>query len=162
MAQQIKTIIKFTRGESGINKGKVFGFVTKQNGHWKGCRSDDECKKKIVFVDPSVSKSMLMNIPYKATLIPMHSEQGFIATSVSQIVFEGKIITKVKKGEFKVICKFGGKSIVYDPTSPSEKYNKINEIADVIRHRADLKNASQVAEDFIDSACIVRSFYNNR
>lgn len=162
MARQIKTIIKFKKGEGGINNGKVYGFVTKQNGHWKGCRDTDECKKKIVFVDPRAYDDILINTPYNATLIPMRSEQGFIATAISPVQFEGKIITKVNRGEFKVLCKFGMKTIVYDPTSEDPKFNRINDIANVIRHRQDLKDAAMVAEDFIDSACIVKSMYNRQ
>ena len=158
MAQQIKTIIKFKRGTEGINTGKVYGFVTKKDGHWLGCR-ETENKKKIVFVDPSVSKSIQENVPYHATLIPMHSEQGFIATAVTQVKFDAKIITRMTKGVYKVMVKFGIKTIIYDPTSKQDRYTNIPEIADHIRHRNDLKDPLQVAEDFTDSACLVRSLY---
>ena len=159
MEQKIKTIIKFQRGTEGINKGKIFGFVTKQNGHWRGCRSTDECKKKIVLIGPKVPKQLLMNTPYNVTLEPMFSENGFIAISATPIKFDGKIITKVNKGEFKVICKFGMKTIMYDPTSNNKKHTCINDIANIIRHRVDLP-PQQVAEDFVDSACLVKSMYN--
>ncbi len=159
MAQQIKTIIKFKRGTEGINNGKIYGFVTKKSGHWMGCRDTDECKKKIVFADPSISKSILENTPYNTTLIPMHSEQGFIATSVSQVKFKAKIFTRVSKGVFKVIVKFGIKTIVFDPVSKLDKFNNITGIADHIRHRTDLNDAMQVAEEFIDCACLVRDLY---
>jgi hypothetical protein len=158
MAQQIKTIIKFKRGTEGINNGKIFGFVTKKEGHWMGCR-DDEKKKKIVFVDPSISKSIQENVPYNVTLIPMHSEQGFIATAATQVLFDAKIITRMSKGVFKVLVKFGIKTVMFDPSSNLERYNSITGIADLIRHRTDLKDPMQVAEDFIDSACLVRDLY---
>ena len=161
MAQQIKTIIKFIRGNDGINNGKIFGFVTKKNGHWMGCRVD-ESKKKIVFVDPSISKSILENMPYNVTLIPMQSEQGFIAIAATQVLFDAKIITKMSKGVFKVMVKFGIKTIIYDPTSELERYNSIPNIAELIRHRTDLKNPMQVANDFVDSACIVRDLYKRK
>lgn len=159
MAQQIKTIIKFKRGTEGINNGKVYGFVTKKGGHWMGCRDVDDCKKKIVFVDHSVSKDIQENVPYNVTLIPMHSEQGFIVMAATQVKFEAKIITRMSKGIFKVMVKFGIKTIVYDPSSKLDKYNNINDIADHIRHRADLRDPIQVAEDFIDSACLIKSLY---
>lgn len=158
MAQQIKTIIKFKRGTEGINNGKIFGFVTKKDGHWMGCR-ETECKKKIVFADPSISKDIQENMPYNATLIPMHSEQGFIATAATQVKFDAKIITRMSNGVFKVLVKFGIKTITYDPSSSSEKYNNINGIADHIRHRTDLKDPIQTAEDFIDCACLVKNLY---
>ena len=162
MAQQIKTIIKFKRGTEGINIGKVFGFVTKKGGHWRGCREADECKRKIVFVDPSISKSIQENVPYNVTLMPMHSEQGFVAIAATQVKFEAKIITRMANGAFMVMVKFGIKTIIYDPSSNFERYNNINEIADHIRHRIDIKDPIQVAEDFIDSACLVKELYSKK
>ena len=159
MVQQIKTIIKFKRGGEGVNSGKLYGFVTKKEGHWMGCRDTDECKKKIVFVDRSVSGDIQENTPYNVTLIPMRSEQGFIVTAATQVKFDAKIITRMSKGIFKVMVKFGIKTIIYDPTSEMERYNNITGIADLLRHRTDLKNPVQTAEDFIDSACLVRELY---
>ena len=159
MSQQIKTIIKFTKGTEGINNGKTYGFVTKKDGHWMGCRAEDDCKKKIVFIDRMIAKSIQENVPYNVTLIPMQSDKGFIATSATQVKFDAKIITRMSKGVFKVLVKFGMKTIVFDPSSNSERYNCINVIADHIRHRTDLKSPIQVAEDFIDCACIVKDLY---
>lgn len=160
MSQQIKTIIKFKREVEGINAGKIFGFVTKSNGHWKGCRDTDDCKKKIVFVDPSISKNIIDNMPYNVSLIPMRSGTGFIAMAASPVQFEAKIITKVKKNTFMVFVKFGMKTITYDPSSNQAKYNNINNIAENLRHRIDLLDAAGVAEDFVDAAFMTKSLYN--
>ena len=89
----------------------------------------------------------------------MHSEQGFIATAATQVLFDAKIITRMSKGVFKVLVKFGIKTVMFDPSSKLERYNSITGIADLIRHRTDLKDPMQVAEDFIDSACLVRDLY---
>lgn len=159
MAQQIKTIVKFKRGVEFPNKGKMLGFVTKKDGRWRGCRDTDECKRKIVLVDPSISKSIVENVPYSVTLIPMYSEQGFVAIAATQVKFDAKIITRMSRGVFMVMVKFGIKTITFDPSSENERYNNINDIADHIRNRNDLKDPVQVAEDFIDSACLVKRLY---
>lgn len=161
MAHKIRTIIKFMRGAEGINGGKIFGFVTKEGGSWKGCRKDDSCKKKIVLVDPSVEPTICENMPYNTLIIPMASNQGFIAISAKPIKFTAKIVTEVRKGVFRVIVKFGMKTIEYNPSSPLPQYTNITKIAERIRMRKDLEDAMQVAEDFINSACIVRDLYRH-
>ncbi len=47
MAQRIKTNIKFYKGLDNV-ADKLYGFVAKSNGSWRGCR-ETESKKKIVF-----------------------------------------------------------------------------------------------------------------
>ena len=61
MAQRIKTNIKFNKGLNGV-ESRIYGLVTKQNGSWRGCRETDDCKKKIVFVDPDAAKAALGEI----------------------------------------------------------------------------------------------------
>lgn len=158
--QNIKTIIKYQKGTEGINNGNLFGFVTKENGHWRGCRDTDTCKKKIVLVSPAISDSIQEGIPYSASIVPMRSDNGFVTISATPIKYKARVVTQVRKGEYVVYVKFGMKTFTYDPTSKSEKYTDIGKIADCIRHRMDLHDAQQVAEDFIDSACIVKDLYN--
>ena len=43
MAQKIKTNIKFYKGLDNV-EDRLYGFVTKSNGSWRGCR--DTKKKK--------------------------------------------------------------------------------------------------------------------
>lgn len=74
MAQRIKTNIKFYKGLENV-ADRLYGFVTKTNGSWKGCR-ETESKKKIVFVDPSIAKDIIPNMLYSCTLMPMRSETG--------------------------------------------------------------------------------------
>lgn len=62
MAQRIKTNIKFYKGLENVAY-RLYGFVTKTNGSWKGCR-ETESKKKIVFVDPSIAKDIIPNMLY--------------------------------------------------------------------------------------------------
>jgi hypothetical protein len=162
MTKQIKTIIKFQRGTDGVNRGKTYGFVTKDGGRWRGCREGDSYKKRIVFVDSAISETIVPGILYKVALKATKDSQCFIATSAVLFKFEARIVTKIKKGVFMVCVCFGNKNVVYDPDSKNPRRNNIQSIADYIRHCPELKNAMQVAEDFLDSAFLVKTLYNKR
>lgn len=158
MAQRIKTNIKFYKGLNNV-ESRIYGLVTKVNGSWRGCRETDNCKKKIVFVDPEISKDIMPNTLYSCSLIPMRNEEGFIAKTATLLTFEGAIETKVCKNTYQITVKFGNKTYIYDPASKEKRQRDIKAIADTLRKRPDLKDASMVAEDFINSACIVKRLY---
>lgn len=157
MIQKIKTNIKFYKGLNNV-QDRLYGFVTKSNGSWRGCR-EDIVKKKIVFIDPTIAEEIIPNVLYSCTLIPMRNEEGFIVKSASIIKFKGMISTTCRKNVFLVTVKFGNKVIIYDPSSKERRKREIKSIADNLRSRVDLENAHGVAEDFINSACIVKRLY---
>lgn len=158
MTQRIKTNIKFNKGLDNV-KDRLYGFVTKINGSWKGCR-DTEKKKKIVFVDPTIADSIVPNALYCCLLTPMANERnGFIATSAKLVQFQATLSTICRNNVFLVTIKFGNKTIIYDPASKERRKRDIQSIASNLRNRVDLVNAGEVAEDFISSACIVKRFY---
>jgi len=157
--QRIKTNIKFNKGLEG-NESRLYGFVTKINGSWRGCRETDEYKKKIVFVDDSLTDDIIPNALYHCSLIPMKCEGGFIAVSASMVRFKANVDTISQKNNFIVRVTFGNKQIVYDPASKEKRKRDISVIAEKLRSRKDLANPHRVAEDFIDSACIIRNLYN--
>ena len=161
MPQRIKTNIKFYKGLGGADS-KIYGLVTKSNGSWRGCRETDECKKKIVFVDPSVSDDIIPNVLYSCSLVPMKKEEGFIAKSANIIKFKPIIETKITKTIFRVPVKFGNKLYVYDPDSNEKRQRDIKAIAESLRKRIDIVDANQTAEDFLNSACIVKRLYEQR
>lgn len=149
----IKTNIKFSKGLNNV-ENKLYGFVTRVNGSWRGCRSD-EPKKKIVFVEESVADSIIPNSLYNVTLKPMNNGDGFIAISVREVKFPAQITTTVKDSEFQVKVSFGNANLIYNPFSSFEREKNIVAIANLIRCRKDLLNPLKVAEDFINEACIV-------
>ena len=157
MAERIKTNIKFYKGLDNI-AGRTYGFVTKVKGSWKGCR-ETERKKKIVFVDTSIENTIVPNMLYKCTLIPMRTEDGFIAKTAVLVQFPGTIST-VCRNVFIVLVKFGNKVIIYDPSSKDKRKRDIKMIADNLRNRLDLENGPRVAEDFIDNACMIKRLYD--
>lgn len=158
MTQRIKTNIKFYKGLNNA-QDRLYGFVTKSNGSWRGCR-EDVVKKKIVFVDPTIAADIIPNVLYSCSLLPMRNDEGFIVKSASIIKFTGMISTTCRKNVFLVKVKFGNKIIIYDPSSTEIRKRDIKAIADMLRNRVDLENAHGVAEDFISSACIVKRLYD--
>lgn len=158
MTQKIKTNIKFYKGLNNM-QDRLYGFVTKSNGSWKGCR-EGVVKKKIVFVDPAIATDITPNVLYSCSLIPMRNDEGFIVKSASVIKFTGLITSTCRKNVFFVKVRFGNKEIIYDPSSKENRKRDIQAIASHLRSRVDLENAHDVAEDFISSACIVKRLYD--
>lgn len=160
-SNQIKTNIKFYKGLGGV-ESRIYGLVTKKDGSWRGCREEDDCKKKIVFVDQQLASGIIPNALYSCTIIPMMKADGFIAKTAKLIKFKAMIETKMGGNDYYVSVKFGNKSITYDPTSKEKRHRNIKYIADKLRGRVDVVDANQVAEDFLNSACIVKRMYENR
>lgn len=158
-SQRIKTNIKFKQNERGV----FYGFVTKnERGSWRGCNEDSNVKKKIVFVDEHEKNNIIAGALYQVTLIPMTSNKGFIALNAKLVQFEAKINTEVNDDTFRVSVQFGQKIIIYDPTSEDTKKNNIQAIANLLRSRIDLKSKDAVAEEFLDSACLLLSIYKRQ
>lgn len=156
--QRIKTNIKFQKNE----RGALYGFVTKNaKGSWRGCR-ENETKKKIVFVDKHEEKDVIPNALYQATLIPMASNNGFIALNVKLMQFEAHIETEVDDDTYRITVRFGHTAIVYDPTSKNPKQNDIQAIVKLLKSRIDLKYKEAVAEEFCDCACLLLSIYKRQ
>lgn len=157
MTKTIKTNIKFYKGLDGMTD-KIYGFVTKVNGCWRGCRKE-ESKKKIVFVDEAIVKDIIPDTLYSCSLIPMQNNGGFIAKTANIVRFEAAIHTTCRKNSFIVSVKFGNKLYVYDPASKDKQKQNIKKIADALRSRVDLVNPSNTAEEFINQACMVKIMY---
>ena len=138
---------------------KLYGFVTKANGSWRGCRQE-ETKKKIVLVDPSVAPNIVPNTLYSCSLIPMRNDEGFIAKSASLITFKATINTRCHNNKFMVLVKFGNCTIIYDPSSKEKRKRDIKTIADNLRKRLDLVKPFEVAEEFVNAACMVKRMYD--
>lgn len=155
MVERIKTNIKFQKGLNNSEE-RLYGFVTKVKGSWRGCRGTDTEKKKIVLLDVRLAEKVIPNVLYHCSLIPMRSDGGFVAVSATLIRFEAVIETVYQNNAFMVTVKFGGKTLIYDPSSTERRKTSIKQIAETIRKRVDLENPDQVAEDFINTACMLK------
>lgn len=157
MARKIKTYIKFSKGLDNV-ADKVYGFVTKKNGSWRGCRDTEE-KKKIVLVAPELVDGIIPDMLYSCSLTPMRNDKGFIANSANLVKFKGTISSICRGDKFIVNVQFGNRLFTYDPSSNDRRKNDIQGIAEALRTRVDLENAAIVAEDFVNDAFVVRRMY---
>lgn len=156
-SKTIKVYIKFHKGLDNA-KDRIYSFVTKSNGSWRGC-NETEAKKKIVFVAQHIAQDIIPDVLYSCALIPMREKNGFIAQSASIVKFKAVISTVCRKGIFLVNVKFGNKTYIYDPSSKENRRKDIQAIAEKLRWRIDLENAPSVAEEFINAACVVKRLY---
>ena len=157
MMNRIKTNIKFYRGLKG-KPDTLYGFVMKAKGCWMGCGVETP-KKRIVFVDAEISAPIIPGVLYRCSLIPMRGGDGFIAKSATVVTFKASIQTECRGKAYAIKVVFGNRAIVYDPGSKDRRKRDIQGIADILRSRVDLKDAVQVAEDFITSASAVKRLY---
>lgn len=154
--KRLKTNIKFKKNQA---TGQFFGFVTKKDSSWRGCEEQQECKKRIVFVDRALSGSIIENALYHATLIPMKSGEGFIAISANLVKFEGKVETIIDSDTFVVNVKFGSRCFTYNPSSKNKKKNDISSIVKMLKGRVDLLDSECVINDFLEAATIALAYY---
>lgn len=155
----IKTNLKFKRNE----RGQIQGFVhKKESGSWVGCREEYPVKKKLVIVDEAIESKIIDGVLYQVSLMPTKSDHYFIAFSAKPKMFEGKVDTEVHDGIFRVSVTFGNKTLIYDPDSKFRQRRDIQGIADIIRHSVNLIDNIRIANEFVDSACLLKSMYNRK
>ncbi len=160
MTKRIKTLLKFQKSEK--DKVSLVSYVRKdKSGSWKGCRETDGNKKKVVLADKQIASTMLENVLYSVTLIPMKECMGFIAISAEPVKFAANINTIIDDNVYMVEVKFGNKTLVYDPTSNLENRRTISGIVNTILHRIDIKQPGQVSEDFREAAEIALAYYKS-
>lgn len=157
MVKRIKTYLKFQRSER--DKRYFVSYVRKENGSWKGCHESDACKKKIVLADAKVAQTLLENVLYSVTLVPMKECMGFVAISAVPVKFSATVETFIDDDRYAVDVKFGHKLITYDPSSPLENRRSIENIVETLRRRIDIKHPEQVIADFKESAETVLAYY---
>lgn len=157
MAKRIKTYLKFQRSER--DKVSFVSYVRKENGSWKGCHESDDCKKKIVLADAGVAETLLENVLYNTTLVPMKECMGFVAISAEPVRFTAQIDTFIEDNKYAVEVRFGHKLIVYDPSSKQENRRSIDGIIQTLSRRIDIKEPERVICDFKESAETVLAYY---
>lgn len=139
--------LKFYRNQK---ENKIVGFVRKRNGSWIGCHEDDDEKKKIVLIGNQV-KNVMENILYKANLIPMKSDQGFVCIGVRPVQFDAEmeVIPHLKGNGYSVKITFGNRKMVYDEKNDNPMSSNLQSFIDRLSHRIDIKNINKLVDEFI-------------
>ena len=157
MVKKMIVNIKFTKNK--LNDS-LAGYVTKSNGSWKGCRCTDKCRMKIVLPGQEVKASMIENVLYRTTIIPMREKDGFVAIKVEPVQFEARIETVLRGRQYSIEVKFGNKTLVYDPYDKKDR--KCRKDINVFRHlletRPDIKDITQVVDDFNEAVNVQAAY----
>lgn len=153
MAKKMIVNIKFTKNKMNDS---LAGYVTKSNGSWKGCRSTEKCRMKIVLPGQEVKDTMMENVLYRTTIIPMREKDGFVAIKIEPVQFEARIETKFRGRQYSIEVRFGHKRLVYDPFDKRDnKCRKdIKVFLRTLESRPDIKDIAQVVEDFNEAVNI--------
>lgn len=161
--ETIHTKLKFIK--SDLN-GALISFVS-QNPVSKvvcGVRQDSPYPKKIVIIDKKLAKSILTNLLYDCTLIPMKQvlnpntgemqTPGYVAISATPTQFKATVATNYIKGQkYQVDVSFGNKTVRFDPFQGTrESVKSLNACRDVLERRCDIKDLADVIEDFNTAA----------
>lgn len=149
----IYTKLKFTKSDK---TGAYVGFIS-QNPKTKricGVRQDSEFPKKICIVDKKLAPEILLNVLYDVTLIPMKEKDGYIAIAATPVEFKATIETNyIKKVIYQVIVKFGNKTIIFDPKDGKQESRRyLSKCREILEKRVDIKNITQVVDDFVEQA----------
>ena len=160
---RIKTKLKFfksDRSESWVG----FVSINTKNGRVKGVREDASGPKKVCIVTHELAPFIEPNILYDVEMIPMKNKYaGYIVVVAEPHAFEARIETTiVKNAVYEVTVKFGNKVVIFDPKDgKQDSVRNIDGVVKVLESRKDIKNQLQVIEDFVKSANILLSTFEN-
>ena len=155
-----------TRTDDNEKTVAYVSFVSQnpKTGRICGVRQDSEYPKKICILDKKLMCDVLLNVLYDSTLIPMAEKNGYVVIEVNPVQFKATIeTTYVPKAVYVVEVKFGNKIIRFDPMDGrKDTIRTIDGCKSVLEKRVDIKDVTQVVEDFVDAATdIIRKFRND-
>lgn len=150
---RVRTYLKFIKSEQ---TGAYIGFVSQnpKTGRICGVRQDSEHPKKICVLDKALTRDVLVNTLYDATLIPMAEKNGYIVVDIIPVQFKAAIeTTYVPKAIYRVEVKFGNKVIRFDPLDGrKDTIRSLKKCKSVLEKRTDIQDVIQVVDDFMVAA----------
>lgn len=147
--KKISTKLKFVKSDK---TDAYVGFVS-QNPKTKrycGVRQDSPYPKKVCVLDKKLTCEILTNVLYDVELIPMHERNGYVVISAIPCEFKATIETLyIPKIQYRIDVKFGNKCITFDPMDGTkDSVKKLSVCRAVLEKRVDIKNLTQVLDDF--------------
>lgn len=160
--KRVHTKLKFIKSDQ---TGAYVSFVSQnpKTGRICGVRQDSEYPKKICILDKKLMCDVLLNVLYDATLIPMSEKNGYVVIEVTPVQFKATIeVTYVPKAIYVVEVKFGNKVIRFDPKDGrKDSIRSIEGCKSILEKRVDIKDITQVVEDFVDAATDIACKFKN-
>lgn len=151
--KRIYTKLKFVKSDQ---TGAYVSFVSQnpKTGRICGVRQSSPYPKKICILDKKLACEVLPNVLYDATLIPMAEKKGYVVIEIVPVEFKATIeTTYVPKAVYVVEVKAGNKTIRFDPLDGrKDTIRTIEGCKSVLEKRVDIKDLSQVVEDFVEAA----------
>lgn len=150
---KIRTKLKFIKSDK---TDAYISFVSQnpKTGRYCGVRQDSPYPKKVCVLDKKLMCEILTNVLYDVVLIPMSEKNGYVVIEATPCEFKATVeTTYVPKIAYKVEVKFGNKNIVFDPfDGKKESVRNLASCRSVLEKRVDIKNITQVVEDFEHAA----------
>lgn len=160
-AGSLKTMLKFERsGETGA----YIGFVSKnpRTGRVSGVRQDSPYPKKVCVVDARVSATIIPNVLYDVVCVPMRDKKkGYVVISAEPHQFQAVLeVIYTPKVLYQINVKFGNKTVKLDLLDGNGvKERTVAGVRSVLERRFDIKDITQVVEDFnVAASELVRNF----
>ena len=156
------TKLKFKKSEK---TGMLVGFVSQnpRTGRINGVREDSEYPKQVCIVDASIAADIIIGALYNAAIVPMHQKKGYIVIEATPYQFKAEIeICYVPKACYVVNVRFGNKTITFDPKDGrKETTRSLSAVKALLEKRIDIRNVTQVVEDFVDAANTILDKYDH-
>lgn len=148
-----KTLLKFSMSEK---TGEIVGFVSKtKDNKLKGVRENSPYGKRICVLSEDLKGCIVPNTLYEVELKPMHGgKNGYVAVSATRKLFEASVESVIVPGkEYRVVIRFGGKAVYFDPVGGNTPSSRTKEgVLNILNGRRDILNQDGVISDFIDRA----------
>ena len=157
----LTTKIKFQKSQ---RTESLVGFVTQRtDGVIIGVRENSHHPKKICVLDSKLTGYILPDTLYDVKITPMPKKKAYIVLEAVPTQFNAYIETSyVPKALYKIEVKFGNKTIVFDPHEGVKKsVSSMDECAELIRKRVDIRDVEQVVRDFKIAAKNLLNRYRN-
>ena len=157
-SKRVQTKLKFIKSEQ---TGAYIAFVSQnpKTGRICGVRKDSEHPKKICVLDKKLTRDVLVNTLYDATLIPMTEKNGYVVVEMTPVQFKATIeVTYVPKSLYVVEVKFGNKTIRFDPLDGrKDTIRSLQKCRGVLEKRTDIQDIIQVVDDFMVAASNIKN-----
>ena len=155
--------MKFSK--SNVTNALVSFITIDQNsGYIRGVKEDSQYPKLICIPDKKLLPYIESGVLYDVEMVRAEGNRsGYIVVKAEPHQFPARISTSiVRNAIYKITISFGNKTLVFDPMDgKKDNVRTIEGVVKLLEARKDIRNLSQVIEDFTRSANILLLSYEN-
>lgn len=153
----MKTRLKFFVSKE---TGELISLISKNlvTGQLRGVSPDTHYQTKICVISPEIKNQIQPNVLYEVTLHEMKGGNGYVAIHAEPIKFLATIeMCMIPKCIYKIMIRFGKKTIYYDPMDGRTKSSKTSEgVVRALEERNDISNKIEIIENFRKAANVMK------